>query len=68
MRDKPNNILLAGVFYRNEEGNLDMRDRFVRAWNNVHRKGKDQLGKRLGIAFEPYTQWVVARAAKLKMP
>ncbi|MCI64224.1 hypothetical protein A2U01_0085482, partial [Trifolium medium] len=51
MRDKPNSILLAGVFYHNEEGNLDMRDRFVRAWNKVHRKGKDQLGKRLGIAF-----------------
>ncbi|MCI58745.1 hypothetical protein A2U01_0080000, partial [Trifolium medium] len=31
-------------------------------------KGKDQLGKRLGIAFEPYTQWVIARATKLKMP
>jgi hypothetical protein len=68
MRDKPENILLAGVFYRNEEGNPDMRARFVRAWHTVHKKEKNQLGKKLCIVSEPYTQWVIARAAKLGMP
>jgi hypothetical protein len=68
MRDKPDNILLAGVFYHNGEGSSNMRARFVRAWHTVHRKEKNQLGKKLGVASEPYTQWVIARAAKLGMP
>jgi hypothetical protein len=68
MRDKPENMLLAAVFYRNEEESPDMRARFVRAWHTVHKKEKNQLGKKLCIASEPYTQWVIARAAKLGMP
>jgi hypothetical protein len=68
MRDKPDNILLAGVFYHDEGEGLDMRARFVRAWHTIQRKENNQLGKKLCVAFEPYTQWVISRAAKLGMP
>jgi hypothetical protein len=68
MRDKPNSLLLAGEFYHNEEGGPTMRNKFVRAWHTIHRKEKNQLGRKLSVASESYTMWVIARAAKLGMP
>jgi hypothetical protein len=53
MRDKPNNILLADVFYFNKEGNSDMRERFVRAWHTIHKKEKNQLGKSWVLFLNP---------------
>lgn len=68
MKDKPSKILVAGFFYLNERGDPDLKDIFVHAWRNIYRNGKDQLGKKNYVAFEPYTQWVHARACELKMP
>jgi hypothetical protein len=68
MRDKPNSLLLAGEFYHNEEGGPTMRNKFIRAWYTIHKKEKNQLGRKLGVASESYTMWVIARAAKLGMP
>jgi len=38
MKDKPNNISLAGVFYLNQEESSYMEERFVRAWHAIHWK------------------------------
>ncbi|XP_050897819.1 uncharacterized protein LOC127104691 [Lathyrus oleraceus] len=68
MEDKPDNLLLSGFFYHNEEESSDLKDRIIHAWRNIHWKGKGQLGRKNCVAFEPYTQWVYVRASELKMP
>ncbi|XP_050875917.1 uncharacterized protein LOC127079576 [Lathyrus oleraceus] len=68
MVDKPDNLLLSGIFYLNEEESSGLKDRIIHAWRNIHRKGKDRLGRNNCVAFEPYTQWVCARASEFKMP
>ncbi|XP_050898392.1 uncharacterized protein LOC127105264 [Lathyrus oleraceus] len=68
MADKPNNLLLSSFFYLNDEESSGLKDRIIHAWHNIHRKGKDRLGRKNCVAFEPYTRWVCARANELKMP
>ncbi|KAK2455850.1 hypothetical protein QL285_003266 [Trifolium repens] len=68
IKDKPNSLLLTSVFYLNQEGSSDTRNRCVQAWRTIHRKEKNQLGRRLGFVSESYNQWVIDRAAKLGMP
>ncbi|XP_050918661.1 uncharacterized protein LOC127136109 [Lathyrus oleraceus] len=68
MADKPDNLLLSGFFYLNDEESSGLKDRIIHAWRNIHRKGKDRLGINNCVAFEPYTRWVCARANELKMP
>jgi hypothetical protein len=68
MKDKPNSLLLAGEFYHNKEGGPTMRSKFVRAWHKIHKKERNQLGRKLSVVSESYSQWVVARAAKLGVP
>lgn len=68
MKDKPLNILLEGFFLRDSEEDPALKKRIVRAWHNVHRKGRIELGKKDCTTYEPYIQWVRARAIQLKMP
>jgi hypothetical protein len=68
MADKLDNLLLSGFFYLNDEESSGLKDRIIHAWRNIHRKGKYRLGRKNCVAFEPYTQWVCARASELKMP
>jgi hypothetical protein len=68
IKDKPNSLLLTNVFYLNQEGSSDTRNRCVQAWRTIHRKEKNQLGRRLGFVSESYNQWVIDRAAKLGIP
>ena len=68
MRDRPESVLLTGIFNSNEEGSQYMRKEFARAWYNVHREGKNQLGRKLGIVSEEYTKWVISRAIERGMP
>ncbi|XP_050890551.1 uncharacterized protein LOC127095957 [Lathyrus oleraceus] len=68
MVDKPDNLLLSGFSYLNEEESSGLKDRIIHAWRNIHKKGKGRLGRNDCVTFEPYTQWVYARANELKMP
>ncbi|XP_050895746.1 uncharacterized protein LOC127102417 [Lathyrus oleraceus] len=68
MANKPDNLLLSGFFYLNDEESSSLKDIIIHAWRNIHRKGKDRLGINNCVAFEPYTQWVCARTRELKMP
>ncbi|XP_050895220.1 uncharacterized protein LOC127101822 [Lathyrus oleraceus] len=68
MADKPDNLLLSGFFYLNKEESFSLKDRIIHAWRNIHKKGKDRLGRNNCVAFEPYTQWVCARDSELKIP
>jgi hypothetical protein len=68
MADKPDNLLLSGFFYLNEEESSGLKDRIIHAWRNIHRKGKYRIRRKNCVAFEPYTQWVCARASEFKMP
>ncbi|XP_050897034.1 uncharacterized protein LOC127103836 [Lathyrus oleraceus] len=58
----------VGVIIDSCEENSSLKDRIIHAWRNMHKKGKDQLGRKNCVAFEPYTQWVCARDSELKMP
>lgn len=68
MKDKPLNVLLEGFFLRDSEEDPTLKKRVVRAWHNVHRIGRFELGKKDCTAYEPYLQWVRAQAIQLKMP
>ena len=68
MTDRPLSILLEGLFLRDSEEDLALKKRVVRSWHKVHRKGRFELGRKDCTSYEPYLQWVRARAVQLKMP
>ncbi|XP_050878042.1 uncharacterized protein LOC127081859 [Lathyrus oleraceus] len=68
MKDKPSNILLEGFLIQEVVDIKGLKEKIVRVWNKIHMKGNDKLGNRDCVALEPYTQWVQARVAKIKMP
>ncbi|KAI5410067.1 hypothetical protein KIW84_055519 [Lathyrus oleraceus] len=68
LKDKPNNILLEGVFFQEGKDPQGLKGRMVRAWRKIHRKGRKELGPKNCIALEPYTSWVRRRASEYLMP
>lgn len=67
MKKKSENLYLENIYFLHE-GNEAWRRRITHAWDNIHRKKRDILGKRDCTAYEPYNIWVRERARKLKMP
>ncbi|KAI5438368.1 hypothetical protein KIW84_024203 [Lathyrus oleraceus] len=68
LKDKPNNILLEGVFFQEGKDPQGLKARMVRAWRKIHKKGRSELGPKNCIALEPYTTWVRRRASEYLMP
>ncbi|KAI5415778.1 hypothetical protein KIW84_040989 [Lathyrus oleraceus] len=68
LKDKPHNILLEGVFFQEGKDPQGLKARMVRAWRNIHKKGRNELGPKNCIALEPYTSWVRQRASEYLMP
>ncbi|KAI5418295.1 hypothetical protein KIW84_042797 [Lathyrus oleraceus] len=68
LRDKPNNMLLEGLFYEEGKDPQHLKQHIVHAWHNVHRKGRNELGSCNCVALEAYTLWVKKRALELNMP
>ncbi|KAI5434517.1 hypothetical protein KIW84_021374 [Lathyrus oleraceus] len=68
LKDKPNNILLEGVFFLEDKDPQGLKGRMVCARRKIHRKGRKELGPKSCIALEPYTTWVRKRASKYLMP
>ena len=68
LKDKPNNILLEGLFFQEGKDPQNLKGRMVRAWRKVHKKGRKELGLKNYIALEPYTAWVRKRALEYHMP
>ncbi|KAI5401415.1 hypothetical protein KIW84_066038 [Lathyrus oleraceus] len=68
LKDKPNNILLEGVFFQEGKDPQGLKARMVHAWRKIHKKGRNELGPKNCIALEPYTAWVRKRASEYLMP
>lgn len=68
MKDKPSNILLEGLFFKEGEDNKSVKEKIMHAWRHVHKKGREVLGKPNCVSLEPYLQWVKSRAIKFNMP
>ncbi|KAI5441418.1 hypothetical protein KIW84_010766 [Lathyrus oleraceus] len=68
LKDKPNNILLEGVFFQEGKDPQGLKARMVRAWRKIHKKGRSEWGPKNCIALEPYTTWVRKRASEYLMP
>ncbi|KAI5390982.1 hypothetical protein KIW84_076013 [Lathyrus oleraceus] len=68
LKDKPNNILLEGVFLQEGKDPQGLKSRMVRTWRKVHKKGRNELGPKNCVALEPYTAWVRKRASEYLMP
>ena len=68
MKDKPSNILLEGLFFKECEDNKELKEKIVHFFRHIHKKGREVLGKPNCVYLEPYLQWVQARAIKFKMP
>ncbi|XP_050919786.1 uncharacterized protein LOC127137360 [Lathyrus oleraceus] len=47
MKDKPNNTLLEGSFFKEEKDTKGLKARMVHASHNIHRKGKSELDRRI---------------------
>lgn len=67
MKKKPENIYLESIYFLHE-GNEIWRRRITHAWDSIHRRKRDTLGKRDCTAYEPYNIWVCERDCMLKMP
>ncbi|KAI5389552.1 hypothetical protein KIW84_075005 [Lathyrus oleraceus] len=67
LKDKPNNILLQGVFFQEGKDPQGLKARMVRACRKIHKKGRNELGPKNCIALEPYTTWVRKRASEYLM-
>ncbi|KAI5429611.1 hypothetical protein KIW84_034258 [Lathyrus oleraceus] len=46
LKDKPYNIQLEGMFYKEGKDPKNLKSRMMHAWHNVHRKGRVELGHR----------------------
>ncbi|KAI5423032.1 hypothetical protein KIW84_046150 [Lathyrus oleraceus] len=68
IKDKPNNILLEGVFFQEGKDPQGLKGRMVRAWRKIHRKGRKELGPKNCVTMEPYTSWFRKRASEYLMP
>ncbi|KAI5421826.1 hypothetical protein KIW84_045313 [Lathyrus oleraceus] len=68
LKDKPNNILLEGVFFQEGKDPQGLKARMVRAWRKIHKKGRKELGPKNCVALEPYIAWVRKRASEYLMP
>jgi hypothetical protein len=68
LKDKPNNILLEGVFFQEGKDPQGLKSKMVCAWRKIHRKGRKELGPKNCVALEPYTAWVRRRAYEYLMP
>ncbi|KAI5435067.1 hypothetical protein KIW84_021772 [Lathyrus oleraceus] len=68
LKDKPNNVLLEGVFFQEGKDPQNLKGRMVHAWRKIHRKGRKELGPKNCIALEPYTSWVRRIAYEYRMP
>ncbi|KAI5444272.1 hypothetical protein KIW84_012774 [Lathyrus oleraceus] len=68
LKDKPNNVLLEGVFFQEGKDPQGLKSIMVRAWRKVHKKGRNEMGPKNCIALEPYTAWVRKRASEYLMP
>ncbi|KAI5437066.1 hypothetical protein KIW84_023256 [Lathyrus oleraceus] len=62
------NVPLIGLFYQEGKDPQHLKQNIMHAWQNVHRKGRSELGPCSFVALEAYTLWVKKRAMELKMP
>ncbi|KAI5387228.1 hypothetical protein KIW84_073392 [Lathyrus oleraceus] len=68
LRDKHNSTQLEGLFYQEGKDPHLLKQSMIRAWHNVHRKGRSKLGPHNCVVLEDYTIWVKKRDLELKMP
>jgi len=68
MKTKPDYLSSTNDFYLDQEDSSGKREKFVRAWHTILKKDRNQLGKKSNATHESYTQGVIDRAAKYKMP
>ncbi|XP_050915300.1 uncharacterized protein LOC127130311 [Lathyrus oleraceus] len=68
LKDKSSNLLVEGFIIQEGIDSKGLKEKIVNTWRKIHRKGKDELGNKYYVSLEPYTQWMQARAAKIKMP
>ncbi|XP_050909602.1 uncharacterized protein LOC127123425 [Lathyrus oleraceus] len=54
MRGKPNNIWLSSFYLKENEDNRAFKENIVRAWYNILRKGREELGRKDCVSLEPY--------------
>lgn len=68
MVDKPDSELLEEFVLYEGVDNSEFQKRIVRAWGDIHRHGRAELGKKTCITKEAYTQWVKERVKEFLLP
>ncbi|XP_050878580.1 uncharacterized protein LOC127082387 [Lathyrus oleraceus] len=58
MKDKPKNIHLEGLFFKECEDRKALKEKIVHAWHHVNKLEKKVLGKTKCVSLEPYFKWV----------
>ncbi|XP_050896580.1 uncharacterized protein LOC127103351 [Lathyrus oleraceus] len=68
MKDKPKNIHLEGLFFKEGEDCKVLKENIVHAWRHVHKPERKVLGNTNCVSLEPCLKWVQDRAINLKIP
>ncbi|XP_050919447.1 uncharacterized protein LOC127136991 [Lathyrus oleraceus] len=68
MLDKPNSEQLEEFILYEGVDNSDFQKRIIRAWREIRRQGRAELGKKNYIAKEAYAQWVKERVKEYLLP
>ena len=61
-------MLIPHISFEFQVDSDELRRRFIRAWDKIHKADPHELGPKTYLPMEPYFRWVRIRAQKLGMP
>ena len=67
-REGPHEMLIPHIVFDFQVDSDELRRRFIRAWDIVHKADPHELGPKTSLPMESYFKWVRIRAQKLGMP
>ena len=67
-RAGPHEMLVPHISFEFQVDSDELRRRFIKAWDKVHKADPQELGPKTSLPMEAYYKWVRIRAQKLGMP
>ena len=61
-------MLVPHISFEFQVDSDELRRRFIKAWDKVHKADPQELGPKTSLPMEAYYKWVRIRAQKLGMP
>ena len=61
-------MLVPHISFEFQKDSDELRRRFIKAWDIIHKADPQELGPKTSLPMEAYHKWVRIRAQKLGMP